>query len=561
MEYTRKRNPSRKRNIMQNKSKNKNKNKKRSTSKNKSVTQVKDSNINLVQGHITPDNGPDSTFGKWKVVHIFGEAYERGYAHGYLLYAELSKIKDILRFLVKTELNTSFSKYMKICRTTIQPIIKDQFPEFYQEMEGISGGAKAKGVDVSTEFIIGWNSLLSMYNVFDNNNNNKTGERCSAFIACGNSTEKGDIVMAHNTHSDFATGQLSNIILYITPKDGFPFVMQTIAGYIASGLDWFICSSGIIGCETTIANINYKPQFGLERAGAEGVGRNTVGVQPALLGERLNSIDGNRRGYPYFCRIRQAMQYGRTLDEYTKIMLNQNAGDYACSWLFGNIKTNEIMRFEIGLKLHSIQRTHDGVFYGMNMAIDPKLRSEETNEPVIEDISTSSKARSVRLDYLLNTKYHGKINVDIAKKIISDHYDVYLKKNAPSSRTICRRSDVDGELINKQPYYPHGSIDAKVVNTELAHTLSFLGHFGPPCGHPFNKSEYLKKHPEYTNWAPFLESFTRITDSKSATKQRSPSESFPCGTDSKSSTGDPVRGLQWPSEDMDTVQKWVEIHA
>ena len=508
MEYTRKRNPSRKRNIMQNKSKNKNK--KRSTSKNKStdVSRMSSpSNINIVQGHIIPDNGPDGTFGKWKVVHIFGEAYERGYAHGYLLYAELSKIKDILRFLVKTELNTSFSKYMKICRTTIQPIIKDQFPEFYHEMEGISGGAKAKGVDVSTEFIIGWNSLLSMYNVFDNNNNNnnnnKTGERCSAFIACGNSTEKGDIVMAHNTHSDFATGQLSNIILYITPKDGFPFVMQTIAGYIASGLDWFICSSGIIGCETTIANINYKPQF----------------------------------GYPYFCRIRQAMQYGKTLDEYTKIMLNQNAGDYACSWLFGNIKTNEIMRFEIGLKLHSIQRTYDGVFYGMNMAIDPKLRSEETSEPVMEDISNSSKARSVRFDYLLNTKYHGKINVDIAKKIISDQYDVYLKKYVPNSRTICRRSDVDGELINKQPYYPHGSIDAKVVNTELAHTLSFLGHFGPPCGHPFNKSEYLKKHPEYTNWAPFLESFTRITDSKSATKRRS------------------------PSEDMDTVQKWVEIHA
>lgn len=135
--------------------------------------------------------------------------------------------------------------------------------------------------------------------------------------------------MAHNTHTNFADGQLHNIIMNVIPSSGHPFVMQTSAGYIASGTDWFICSTGMIGCETTIGDINYTPRFGV----------------------------------PYFCRIRQAMQYGKTLDDYEQIMDKKNAGDYACSWLFGDINTNEIMLYEIGLKEKNVQRTKNGVFW------------------------------------------------------------------------------------------------------------------------------------------------------------------------------------------------------
>ena len=55
----------------------------------------------------------------------------------------------------------------------------------------------------------------------------KTGKRCGAFIAVGDATDDGKIVMAHNTHSDFGTGQLLNISMKVTPNKGHEFTMQT----------------------------------------------------------------------------------------------------------------------------------------------------------------------------------------------------------------------------------------------------------------------------------------------------------------------------------------------
>jgi hypothetical protein len=225
-----------------------------------------------------------------------------------LLQEELERMKDVLSFFIKNELEISFSKYMKIVKTKIQPVIKKHYVDFYEEIRGISKGAKTAGTNVSVDIIRAWNSYITIYSYL------KDGppKKCSAFIATGNSTENGDIVMAHTTHTNFADGQLANIILYVFPSSGFSFVMQTQPGLIASGMDWFLCSSGIIGCETTISDIKYKP--------------------------RLED--------PFFCRIRKCMQYGSSFDDYEKIMTTRNGGDYACSWLLGNINTNEIMLFE-----------------------------------------------------------------------------------------------------------------------------------------------------------------------------------------------------------------------
>jgi hypothetical protein len=244
--------------------------------------------------------------------------------------------------------------------------------------------------------------------------------------------------------------------------------MQTCAGYIASATDWFICANGLIGCETTISKINYKPKF----------------------------------GYPYFCRIRQAMQYGRSLDDYVKIMLHKNAGDYACSWLFGNIKTGEIMLFELGLTMHSIERTKNGVFYGMNSAIDYELRSKETNDYSYADITTSSGSRNYRLNDLLNKKYYGKINLSVAKKILSDHYDVLSGKDAMNSRCICKHTEMDDEA--KQPNYPFGCTDGKVVDSAMAKNMKFWAKFGSACNRDFNVDRFIKKHPKYSKWRKVL---------------------------------------------------------
>jgi len=249
----------------------------------------------------------------WIRIRIYGNAYERGFAHGYLLSRELQEIRNAFDFILQKNVDVSpgTEKYIEYCKDKITSNILTDFPELAEEMQGISAGAIAAGFELITfDFIVAWNALLSTYTMFP--------DRCSSFI----SIHDGNIVMAHNTHTDFLTGQIANIIMEIQPTKGHRFIMQTSPGWICSGTDYFIIENGIIGCESTIGNINYTPTF----------------------------------GSPYFCRIRQAMQYGNSLDDYVKIMLENNAGDYPCTWLLGDTKRKEIMQFEIAKENHSIQK-------------------------------------------------------------------------------------------------------------------------------------------------------------------------------------------------------------
>ena len=418
----------------------------------------------------------------WKVIKIHGNPFERGYAHGIILWKELKQIKNIFSRIVEDQLKVSFKKYYSVVIDKIVPIVKEKYPEFYQELNGISAGAKRKSINISTNYLIAWNSLHSMYSYFDNVN----AYKCSAFIATGNATETGEIVMAHNTHCDYITGQMQNIMIYVYPTEGHSFVMQTAAGYIASGIDWFICSSGIMGCETTISSIDYDIQFGA----------------------------------PYFCRIREAMQYGNTLDDYVDIMVKDNAGDYACSWMFGDTNTNEIMLFELGKNIYSSKRTSNGVYYGMNSALDYELRTKETNDNDLYNLKVSSGARNFRLNYLLNEKYYGKINVNNSKSILSDHYDVYLNKKKPNERSICKH----GEYSTNPNLF--GNTDGKVVTSAMAKKLEFLARYGSSCGRIFRANEFIKSNPKYNKWKDVLKDFdkyewiTIIKDKSSKEKQK-----------------------------------------
>jgi len=402
----------------------------------------------------------------WKTLHIWGDPFERGFAHGVLLYKDLVRVKKSLPFSVKVQIGIKFSEYMANTRNVIAPILKKKYPEYYEEICGISAGAKYKNVNISVDTIIAWNSFVTLYSYTVEGKN--IPQRCSAFIATGNATKNKDIIMAHNTHSDLITGQLLNIVLKITPSNGHEFVMQTSAGLISSVADWYISENGIVCCETTIADIAYSPKF----------------------------------GSPFFCRIRDAIQYANTLDECLEFMITNNAGDYACSWLFGDINTGEIMMLELGLKTKNIQRTFNGVFYGMNSAIGHELRTKETTDTDYHDITSISGNRNYRFNYLLNQQYYGSIDIIIAKKIMGDHYDMNLGKYSMNRRVICKHPELDP--LSK--FKPYSCTDAKVLNTSLAKKMSFYGIFGSGCGkRDFKKKEYFREHPEYKEWEEHLE--------------------------------------------------------
>ena len=414
----------------------------------------------------------------WKIITVSGTAKERGFQHGSALSQELAKLVEVLSYDIKIQCaDMSLEEYLKLCNKIARPYFDQRkcCAEWKEELEGMVDGALSKGVVITVDFLFGWNMYLGMDSFFSNIP--KKLDHCSAFIATGDATKDGKIVMAHNTHCEFIWANFSNIIQRVNPAKGRPFIMQTAPGLLCSSTDWFVCSSGIIGCETTIADTTYTPSF----------------------------------GKPYFCRIRECMQYAESLDDCVRIMREDNAGDYPCGWMFGDTNTNEIMLLEVAKTVAEPRRTKSGVFYGANFAHDSAIRDKETeNNLEIHNLSTSIGSRNVRLDWLLNKVYWGKLDSSNAKKVIADHYDPHKCQNRKGCRTICKHTELESEKTNRPAKYPFGAIDGKVVDSSMAKKLAFWGRWGSSCGRAFHLAKSRKKkHPHVPDLAK--EPWTRIS--------------------------------------------------
>ena len=425
-------------------------------------------------------NGFSYEKGGWKYISINGGPKERGYAYGYLCAADFKEIQRTLKFLMMEAYGMEWEYFIKAISDDFKEMTIRDFKELYDEMDGIAAGCNANGCKTTVDEIIAWNFYCSIPYWYSTKSDNRVGkegganDRCSAFIAVGDWTADGKIVCAHNSFTDYIDGQFSNVILDLNPDKGHRFIMQTSACWIWSGTDFFVTAKGIIGTETTIGGFfPYEKKFPI--------------------------------GY----RIRKAMQYGNTLDEYCEILLHENSGDYANSWLFGDTNTNEILRIELGLKYHNIERTKNGFFIGFNAPYDERIRNLEVVDSGFYDVRRHQGARLVRLGELMD-EHKGKLNITLAKEIIADHYDVYLlKENNPCSRTVCSHYDLDpreymSDPSRPKPFAPHGAVDGIVCDTELAKKMAFIGRFGNSCGIPFVKDTFFKKHRQWEKFAPYL---------------------------------------------------------
>lgn len=404
----------------------------------------------------------------WISAEIRGLPYERGFAHGFLLHKEIARVFYCLPFKVKEDFNKSYEDFLAFSREFVSPVVRTKYPEFYEEIRGIADGCAAESVSTSIEELIAWNAYMTLYSFFMEGGSEKI-EKCSAFIATGSMTKNGEIIMAHNSHSSYVDAQFFNIILRIVPDKGIPFKMQTAAGLISSTTDWFITDAGLVGCETTISAVKHKPRI-------------------------LES--------PYFCRIRHAMQYGRSLEQYFSIMKTDNAGDYSGSWLFGDINTGEIARLELGVHGHVSEKTKNGYYYGMNSAMNTAFRMNETYDTQHNNPKYSVGSRAIRLKQLLE-RGGPKITAATARKIIADHYDVYENRIHPGIHTICKHVELDGSGI-ETPYAMRGAFDGKVLTSSMVHRGVFWARFGSSCGRKFSAAAHIKKHPEYKQYSDYI---------------------------------------------------------
>ena len=446
------------------------------------------SSINKVKNGISYEqNG-------WLYVSIKGNPKERGYAYGKLIYKEMKKVKDTLDFIVYNDFGVKWEFFIEASNKYYKQKIIDLYPEFYEEMLGFAEGCSAGGFKMTVDDVVAWNNYftlteswwanmpeeesIALRGVVKSNASSKEGggssDRCSAFIANGDWTADRKIVVAHNNFSNFVDGQFARVVVDLKPTKGNRIIMMGFPGWIWSGTDFFVTSKGIIGTETTIGGfIAYE-----------------------------NNI-------PISCRIRQAMQYGNTLDDYVDILLQGNSGDYANSWLFGDTNTNEILRIELGLKYHNVERTKNGYFIGFNAPYDPRIRNLECVNTGFDDLRRHQGARRVRLADLMD-KHKGKLDIKVAQEIIADHYDTYLKKENPCSRTCCSHYELDpreymSDPSRPKPFQPRGALDGNVCDTAMAKAMSFSLRWGNSCGTPFDKNKFCDQHREWDYLRPYLE--------------------------------------------------------
>lgn len=453
----------------------------------------------LKRAQISKKNG-------WNYVKVEGTPYQRGYQHGYLTVEEFRRA--INAFTNMTYLTTG-KDYQFFVDHAVQ-LHKQKIPvTLLEEMQGLADGYTQAGMNTSLEDIIGWNAYMEMteywwpqhmheYTSLIPGRKVLPKGRCSAFIATGSATTDGRIVVGHESFTEFWNGQFSNIILDLTPftqdgkKDGSRIIMQTCPGYVASMTDFYV-TEHLVVTETTIVGFSgYKD-------------------------DRV----------PEYVRARQACQYAEDIDTWIVSMNSENNGGYANMWLLGDLKTNEIAKFEQGLLYQNNNpppsppyppspsyKKKDGCFFGENAPDDPRIRYLECADTGYDDIRQQTGARRKRWPQLLEAYKARKIDVEAAKTMLGDTYDVYLKKDSPSSRTICAHYDEDPQYYASDPngvwnipFYPAGSVDGKVTTAALAEKMQLWGRFGRADGKPFEKETFLSQHTQWEWQRDYLSDF------------------------------------------------------
>jgi outer membrane protein assembly factor BamB len=410
----------------------------------------------------------------WVYIHIEGESYERGYQYGYLASAEIVDMinrwsnwghkEDIMKLFFRKSYDEISETWWKICKSKAEKIFWPQFPDEYkQEIKGIAEGVAARGGTVHGS-LVDYKDVLTL-NVIEETRQtikypggmgrplkavigkikNGFGKglvkesyepgHCTAFIATGDATIDGRIVMAHSTifYPNYIP-QRANIILDVQPSKGHRFIMTSFPGYIWSSEDFYQNENGIMLMETSMRQGPWKTR-----------GTTPVGV-----------------------RAREAIQYSDSIDDVIKSMKDGNNGLYPNDWVMGDTKTGEIASLELALHNQAVTRTKNGFLWSCCNPKDDKVRWELVSYFGLgipgRIFFRNWRPRDVDLKFAeLGEKYYGIIDIDIVKTIMS-------------TDPICRRTT-----------------DCKVTDSELVEKFGLWVHMGNPDGNLWSPSEELKE--------------------------------------------------------------------
>jgi hypothetical protein len=405
----------------------------------------------------------------WIYVHLEGPPDRLGYQHGYLLADEIAELLRVTKPFLEKTTHRDWSFYRKASEEMLWKGVDD---EYRREIDAIVEGMAAKGHKADRWDLVALNAIMELPYYYVPWLDKKEGKKpethapgnCSAFIATGSFTKDGRIVMGHNNWTGYIIGTRWNIIFDLVPEKGQRLLMDGMPGVITSDDDFAVNDAGLLVTETTITQFE--------------------GWDP--------------EGKPEFVRSRKAMQYGRSIDDFVRIMLEGNNGGYANDWLIGDNKTGEIAQFELGLKEHTLKRTKDGAFVGSNFPEGEALIKNETKfDP--SNKGSSPNARRKRWGQLM-AEHQGKIDVELAKTMETDVFDAFERKPGANERTLTGVVETSPRGVPEwdwPAYFPGGTVQSKVIDSTMASKMEFwaaIGHHNAP---DFIAEDFLKAHPEY----------------------------------------------------------------
>jgi hypothetical protein len=165
----------------------------------------------------------------WIFLHIEGEPFERGFQRGYSTANEIDEFLKTLAYIQKFQTAKELDFFVDAAAELFKKKVSE---EYIEEMGGMVAGMKKAGKDVTFEEILFMNGLIDIGYWWPLE---KASQRpgCSAFIATGEATADGKIVMAHNSWFDYSYGIILLSTLFLT-KVIESLCNQRVLGYLAA---------------------------------------------------------------------------------------------------------------------------------------------------------------------------------------------------------------------------------------------------------------------------------------------------------------------------------------
>jgi len=319
--------------------------------------------------------------GIWEL-HLFGQPYAMGWAHG--------KLGEEMHLVQEDYLFGEFERYVpsKLARFAVKNLVRlgyrklgDAIPR--ERAEELAGEADAD-VDLHPDFLPIYHRLVYYHSLHDITQSLEHSPLlgCSAFAASGSATTTGHLIIGRNF--DFEGPEpfdREKAVLFFHPDGGIPF----------ASVAW-------VGMQGVVTGIN-----------AEGI---FVSINAA------RTDDKGKAGMPVEILVRQIMEQARSIDDVVRIV-KQTPVLVPDFYLVGDGKTGDSAVIERSPTRVEVRKAHAEVSLLTNHALTPAFQSDAENDRLKRYLTSGARYR--RLEELVR-RFRGQIDPKRTLEILRDKH-------------------------------------------------------------------------------------------------------------------------------------------